>query len=172
MREEWKDVIGYEGVYRVSSLGRVESLARLVGHWQGGKRLIKGRILKRTLDDNGYAHVKLCRETKEVGFKVHQLVAMSFLGHKRCGYKIVVDHIDNNPLNNNLNNLQLISHRQNTSKDKVGTSKYTGVSWDKSRYKWTSRIKINGKIVCLGRFKEEYTASIAYQTALHNHLNK
>ena len=47
-------------------------------------------------------------------------------------HKLVVDHINNDPLDNRLENLQLISHRYNLSKDKKGgSSKFTGVSWDK-----------------------------------------
>jgi hypothetical protein len=100
--------------------------------------------------------------------KIHILVAMAFLGHKPDGtQKIVVDHIDNNPLNNNLTNLQLISQRENVSKDrKNGSSQYTGVSWGKNTNKWRSIIYINNKVKHLGLFTLEEDAAKAYQNAL------
>ena len=67
-----------------------------------------------------------------------------------------------------LDNLQLISSRENSSKDKKGgSSEYTGVCWDRSRGKWISSIIINGKRKTLGRFTEELEASKAYQNALN-----
>ncbi len=80
--------------------------------------------------------------------------------------KIVVDHINNDPLNNKLYNLQLITQRENVSKDKKGTSKYTGGSWSKTANKWTSNIRINGKIKHLGFYIKEKEAAQAYQKEL------
>ena len=94
--EIWKNVKGFED-YEVSELGNVKSL-----------KLGKERILKNSIDKKGYYKVNLSNKGKTKTFKVHKLVAMAFLNHKPCGYKIVVDHIDNNPLNNNVENLQLI----------------------------------------------------------------
>ena len=94
-------------------------------------------------------------------------VSVSFLNHKPCGHKIVVDHINNNKENDKLYNLQLISNRENTVKDiKGGTSKYTGVCWNKRQCKWQSAIQINGKGKHLGYFKSEKKASQAYQNEL------
>ena len=152
IKEEWKPVKDYEGLYEVSNLGRVKSL-----------RFNKERILKPIKDGRGYINVGLSSKKH----LVHQLVAINFLNHTPCGMKLVVDHINNNPLDNRLENLQLISFRENSSKDiKNKSSKYTGVSWDKSRNKWTSTIYILKKSIKLGRFKNEYDAHIAYQNKL------
>ena len=95
------------------------------------------------------------------------MVSIAFLNHKPCGYKLVVDHIDNNPSNNNVNNLQIITHRENCSKDKRnGTSKYVGVSWSKGMKKWTVNIAFKGKIKHLGYFEDELEASEKYNNFL------
>jgi hypothetical protein len=105
--ENWKDVPNYIGLYKVSDLGRVKSILN------GFKK-----ILKPGVDGVGYYTVALTRRGEAKTFKVHQLVAMAFLNHKPCGYELVVDHIDNNKLNNNLQNLQLITHSENLTKDR------------------------------------------------------
>ena len=100
-------------------------------------------------------------------YLVHQLLAIAYLGHNPQGNRSVVDHIDNNPLNNSLENLQIISHRQNLSKDKKNkSSKYTGVCWDKKRGKWIAQIRDNKKVIYLGGYLDEYEAHLAYQKKL------
>ncbi len=164
MKEEFRYIEGYEGLYQVSNLGRVKSLSRLRtnGGW------IKERILKAGVA-KGYKIVVLFKGGKRKCIKVHKLVAMTFLKHKPCGLKEVVDHIDNDKLNNRLDNLQLITNRENLSKDKKnGSSKYIGVDWENSRGKWRSKIRILGKQILLGRYKDEYEAHLQYQKALNN----
>jgi hypothetical protein len=69
--------------------------------------------------------------------------------------------------------LQLITNRENSSKDKKnGTSQYTGVSWNKSRNKWRVYININNKNKYLGLFTDEYEAHLVYQKALNEYKNK
>jgi alkyl hydroperoxide reductase subunit AhpF len=92
---------------------------------------------------------------------------MAFLGHVPNGQKLVVDHIDGDKLNNNLNNLQVITNRENTSKDRSGgTSKYVGVSWSKQNKKWKAQIRIDGKQIYIGHFTNDIDASQAYQKKL------
>lgn len=156
-KEIWKEIPGYEGMYEVSDLGRVKSL-----------KYNKERILKPYVDSQGYYGISLSFNNKAKTKKVHQLVAITFLNHTPDGTtKIVVDHIDNNPLNNRLDNLQVISQRENTSKDKKGgSSNFIGVSWTKARRRWRAAIRINKKEIYLGDFKDEEEASNAYQSAL------
>ena len=165
MIEEFRDIPNYEGIYQVSNLGRVKSLARKnsIG------RRVNEKIMKLSIASDGYLNTGLRKDNKSKSRRVHQLVAESFLGHVPCGYKIIVDHIDENPLNNRLDNLQLWSHRNNIAKgykSKGGTSEYTGVYWDKDVNKWRANITINGKNKYLGRFTCELKAAKAYQDAL------
>ena len=157
MKEIFKDVIGFKGHYQVSNLGRVKSV-----------KFNKEKILKPGFDSNGYYIVNLCKNNKRYVKKIHQLVAMYFLDHNPNGMVIVVDHKNNIKTDNRLENLQIITNRQNTSKDKIGSSKYTGVCWSKDRNKWLSQIYINGKGKYLGLFENELDASIAYQNELKN----
>jgi hypothetical protein len=168
MKEYFKDVPGYEGYYQVSSFGVVKSLQRKVND-KGFLRNQRGIILKQRLDCNGYYFVELSKGNKRKSIKVHQLVAMAFLNHIPCGYQVVVDHKDNNRLNNKLNNLQLISHRENNSKDRYRTKKSglpLGVYFEKSRNKYKASIRINGKSITIGRFNCPTVAHFAYQKAL------
>lgn len=153
--EIFKDIPGYEGSYQISNLGRVKTL-----------KFNREKILKPTESSRGYLRVNLCNEGKVKAKTVHQLVAMTFLNHTPDGYKLVVDHKDNDKLNNRLSNLQLISQRENTSKDKNGTSKYTGVFWVKHINKWVSQITVNGKSKRIGYFDLEEEAGMYYQDAL------
>lgn len=164
--EIFKDIKGYEGLYQVSNFGRVKSFRN------GGHGLRKeGKLLKPSLCGHKrrkYLKVGFTKDGKMKTFNVHQLVAMMFLGHTPDGTnKVCVDHRDNNQLNNRVDNLQLVSNRENTSKDREGTSKYTGVSWYKDRNKWIAQIKIDGKSKHLGYFEDEYEAHLAYQNKLY-----
>ena len=166
MKETWKDIPGYEGLYQVSDLGRVRSLDRDVKDSRWGRQRRKGRVLKPGQNEKGYLLVVLSKNGKTKSKKIHQLVAIAFMNHNPSGHKIVVDHIDNDNQNNKLSNLQLITSRENSSKDKSGSSQYTGVSWEKQTKKWRAVIYLDGKSKKLGRFQSEYDAHLAYQNEL------
>ena len=105
--EIWKDVIGYEGVYQVSNLGRVKSLPR--------KWIMKEKILK-PYDKENYHTVCLSINQNRKRHYVHKLVAIAFLKHKPSGHELIVDHINEIKKDNRLSNLQIITHRENTIK--------------------------------------------------------
>lgn len=167
MNEIWKDIPGWEGLYQVSNLGRVKSLSRIILRNGIHPFLSKEKLLKLSIDNCGYPRVSLFRNSNQSYSQVHQLVAMAFLNHKPSGYKIVVDHINNNRIDNRVENLQIISQRENASKDKKNkTSKYTGVSWHSKHKKWIANIRINGKIKYLGNFITEESAAESYKDKL------
>ena len=169
MEEIWKDVPEYEGLYQVSNLGRVRSVPKC---WINNGRLVCNKNYKLLSMDTftgGYVRVGLNKNNKEKKIRVHQLVAMAFLGHKRCGHKIVIDHINDNKLDNRVENLQMVSHRYNVYKTQgKHTSNYKGVAFHKKSNKWQSMIYINKKNTFLGLFENEYNAHLAYQNALQN----
>ena len=167
-QEIWKDIPNYEGYYQVSNLGRVKSLSREILNQGKFPFISKEKILKERISKNGYNMIYLCKNGKLRNISVHIMVAMAFLNHIPDGTnKICVDHINNNSLDNRLENLQLITQRENSSKDKKNkTSKYTGVCWDKKRNKWKGYIEINKERKYLGYFTDEYEAHLAYQNQL------
>tara|TARA_R110002072_G_scaffold171877_1_gene325618 strand:- start:305 stop:784 length:480 start_codon:yes stop_codon:yes gene_type:complete len=156
MIEEFRDVVGYEGIYKVSNLGNVKSLPNKVRFSE--------RILKPSLNSGGYFKIDLRKDNKTKTRTVHQLVAEAFLNHVPCGNSIEVDHINEDKLNNRLDNLQLLTSVEHRGKG--SSSKYIGVSWCKRDSKWLSRIRINGKLKNLGDFYLELEAAYAYQDAL------
>lgn len=164
-KEIWKPLVNYENIYAISNFGNIKSLRRESnGH---NLKFINERILKLTIDSRGYNCVCLYKNKQKKTFRVHQLMAISFLNHKRCKHRLVIDHINFNRLDNRIENLKIITNRENTNRKHIkSSSKYTGVSFDKSRNKWISSIYINGKNKNLGRFNNEEDASIAYQNEL------
>ena len=164
MKEIYKNI---NEIYQVSNLGNIKSIERTTNN-NGGLMLRKEKLLKPSIDNCGYKCVGLYIDNKNKVTRIHSLVAMMFLNYKPDGTsKLVCDHIDNNKLNNRLDNLQLITNRNNSTKDKKGyTSEYIGVSWSEGRNKWVAQIRINNKQTYLGRFNNELEAAEAYQTAL------
>lgn len=157
--EIWKDVIGYEGLYQVSNLGNIKSL-----NYNHTK---KEKLLTLSKGSTGYYMVNLYKNKKRKLFCIHQLVAITFLGHEPNKHHFIIDHINDKPLDNRVDNLQIVTQRFNTFKTQgKGTSKYKGVSWSKTSKKWVARIYYNGKDNHLGCFDNEVEASIAYQNKL------
>lgn len=109
--EEWRDVIGYEGLYQVSNLGRVKSLERCINRGSGVYRRNK-IILRPQINGNGYLQVYLFKFGNKRKIKyIHQMVLEAFSENK---YNLTcIDHIDGNPLNNCLSNLKYCTQQEN-----------------------------------------------------------
>ncbi len=166
--EFFKDIPGYEGMYQVSNLGRVKSLSREVLNRGKFPTISKEKFITPIFNGKGYYILKLFKNGNSKSIAVHVIVAMAFLNHTPDGsHKIVVDHINNIKTDNRLENLQLLSQRENCSKDrKGGTSQYIGVNWCKTKNKWRARITIDGKYKFLAYYSTEYEAHYAYQSVL------
>ena len=158
--EEWRDVLGYEGHYQVSDLGRIKTLK--CWHGEGHK------ILKQGEDSKRYRYFTLTLNGREKTGKTHKLVGIAFLNHTPCGYELVINHKNFIKTDNRKLNLEIVTHRENTNKKHIkSTSKYVGVCWNKNANKWQSEIRINGKAKYLGLFNSEVEASEAYLKALN-----
>ena len=111
MLEEWKPVVGYEGLYSVSNLGRVRSEERTkLSPLQGTVRVKEKLRSLKTIE--GYKAVGLSLNGKVKSFRVHRLVAEAFIinpENKPC-----VNHIDNDRANNSVDNLEWVTNRENT----------------------------------------------------------
>lgn len=162
-KEIWKDIPGYEYLYMASIMGRIYSLNRI----DSLNRVQGGFIIKQIKDKSkGYMHVSLSKNGKLKSFRTHQLIALTFLNHNPSRL-YVIDHINNIKDDNRLLNLQIISQRENTSKDQKGiTSKHVGVHLNTASNKFMSTIRVNGKKKHLGYFKNEHDAHLAYQKEL------
>ena len=157
MQEVWKDLPNYEGLYQVSNLGRVKSYKRKEVTILKGINEKKGYITFNLTDLNG----------KGKRIKAHQLVAVCFLNHTICGMKLVIDHINDIKNDNRVENLKIVTTRQNSYKIKNNKSSvYKGVFWWNARQKWASKIYINGKVKSLGCYKTELEAHQSYLNAL------
>lgn len=105
-QEEWRPCPGYEGIYSVSSCGRIRRDL-------GGQRVRAGRILRQSRGGpaKSYLYACLSRDGRALSKRVHGLVAAAFLGPRPPGKE--VNHLDGNGTNNSLENLEYVSHGEN-----------------------------------------------------------
>jgi hypothetical protein len=114
MREVWKDIKGYEGLYQVSNLGRVKSLERIIIKKNGLKQTIRERILKPFTSPKGYLQVSLHNiNGKNKTAKVHRLVCEAF--HENPENKPCVNHIDEDKADNRAFNLEWVTAKENSN---------------------------------------------------------
>lgn len=109
MKEIWRDIKGYEGLYKVSNYGRIKSLERkdCLG------RSKKEKILKLSEDKDGYLLITLHKNKKVKTFKVHRLVAETFVPNPN-NYPII-NHKDENKINNHVSNLEWCTVKYNNN---------------------------------------------------------
>jgi hypothetical protein len=139
MEETFKIIKDFEN-YSVSNFGNI-------------KKIKTGRILKPQIDSHGYYQVSLYSDGKQFNKKIHKLVGEYLIANpynKPC-----IDHINNNKLDNNINNLRWVTINENQMNRKLNfnnSSNHKGVYYRKSLKKWVAQITINGKKQHLGCF--------------------
>lgn len=136
MKEIWRDVKGYIGLYMVSNLGRVKSLERIVKHPKGGSRIINEKILTNVLMNN-YLKVSLYKDGKKKDFRVHRLLANAFIPNPNN--KPTVNHINGIKTDNRVENLEWNTSKENTKHAHENNLCYKGETHFNS--------KLNDKIV-------------------------
>lgn len=109
--EEWRPVVGYVGLYEVSSCGRVRRLETVIKHNKGGLRKWNGRMLKLVLRNKWYYFVSLCKDGIRRDLAVHKIVAEAFIPNPN-NYQYI-DHIDTDRTNNNVSNLRWCTNKMN-----------------------------------------------------------
>lgn len=102
--EEWRDISGFEGLYKISSLGQVYSLR--------SKRLLKPCLVGPLDRDARYYGVMLRKDGKAIQFTIHRLVALAFIGERPDGHYI--NHKNLNRLDNRVDNLEYVTPQENT----------------------------------------------------------
>ena len=126
MEELWKDVAGYEGLYQVSSIGRVKSLSRYVEFYRNGRgpflRPVKEKIL--SLGNNGrYSTATLCRNDEMNQQYVHRLMCLAFLPNPKN--KPQVNHKNGDSWDNRIENLEWCTESENIQHAiKIGLQTY------------------------------------------------
>ena len=119
MKEVWKNIEGFEGLYQVSNWGRVRTLDRITIDKIGRKRFVKGIIRRLKITKNGYHFINLSKNNELITYRINRLEAITFelpipeeLKHIPIE-ELDVEHIDANKENNQLENLRWATHKGN-----------------------------------------------------------
>lgn len=109
MKEIWKDVVGFEGLYMVSNLGRIKSVERYMQN-HSKLQLVPERIKSQRVGTNGYLHTDLYKNNKQTTVKIHRVVAEAFIDNP--DNKGTVNHKDGNKYNNCVDNLEWMTQSE------------------------------------------------------------
>lgn len=177
MNEIWKPIKFYENLYQVSNLGRIRSLDKKVPCRGGKLRLICGKIRSLQRDSNGYLSVILCNNNIKCRYRVHRIVAETFIPNPEN--KPCVDHIDTNIENNQVSNLRWVTYTEN-SLNTLTTEKMSKSKSGKNCYffgkifgnKIIKSIDLMGNTITYNSIKEASRCGYTYssiQHALYSH---
>jgi hypothetical protein len=168
MEEIYKDIPGFEGKYQVSNFGNIKTIERVTILNDGRKFYYKDKVLICTPDLKGYPKIRLQNFNPNYGStrRVHSLVWEVFGDGTTISFpNRVIDHIDRNKKNNHINNLRIISNRENAFNRK-DNKEFIGVRKSNKSDNYTCRIWVNDKDYHLGTFKTQEEAFERYNEAL------
>lgn len=149
MNEEWRDVVGFEGLYEVSNFGVIRNR--------------HGLSLTPAIHHLGYYQLGLWKDGTRKNLRLHRVVAEAFF--EDFNEYPQVDHIDGDLSNNSLDNLRMATQSQNKRaySKTWGMSLFRGVS--KHNKKWRARLTLNNKTKSIGSFDTEEEAAAAWNEA-------
>lgn len=138
--EEWRDIDIFEGLFKISNLGRIKKVGNTVTRSDGVTIKYPVRMLKSHLTKDGYERIRLTSGSDGKNCLIHRLVAQAFLNNN--DNKPEVHHKDENKQNNKVDNLEWVTHKENT---------------DYSNWCYTKMQEINKKSVyCITSEEERY----------------
>lgn len=111
--ETWKSPPGYQGLYEISTYGRIKSKSKIIYQSNGHPMTFPSKILKPELRANGYLYVMLCKNGKRKTYKISRLVAQTFIPNPV--HLPIVNHKDENKLNNCVDNLEWCTQKYNVN---------------------------------------------------------
>lgn len=163
IKEIWKDIPEYGGLYQCSNLGRIKSCRKEI-------------ILKPFETNTGRLMVSLPSKGQRKK-QVSRIVALTFLANPKN--KKTINHKNGNTKDNSVNNLEWATYRENnihaikkqlrnTKQNSKKPSKYIGVSWDETNKKWIAQHCVNYKNKKIGRYKTQIEAKKALQNYIKN----
>lgn len=166
---EWRPVVDFEGLYEASCRGEVRSIDRKVPHPLVKNQTVKGRLIKQCLR-NGYMAVGLSKQGDSRPHSVHRVVVEAHFGRIPLG--MYVDHRNGTKTDNRLENLRIVTPKQNSRNSTVAMSANgnRGVTYCNNknrRKKWRAVIRLGEKRQHLGNFttlEEAVAARLAAET--------
>jgi hypothetical protein len=141
--EIWRDVVGYEGWYKISSFGRVQSLDKTIINCNGMKYEMKGRLLKPIL--SRYFWINLVKNTNRKRLSIHRLVAIAFIPNPEC--KPYVNHINGIKTDNRVVNLEWVTPQENDTHASINCLKASGERSGNSRLTYEIILCIRSKYI-------------------------
>jgi len=169
MEEIFKDIIGYEGSYQISNLGKVKSLSRLVDNHSGFKKKLKEKFLKTHISKTGYFIVDLKLNSNRVTFKVHRLIAIHFI--PKINGKDYVNHINGVKTDNSIINLEWCTISENNKHAiEIGLKNDKGYNNSRSKLTKENLLEIRNSNLKIKDLAVKY--NVNYSTILRVKKNK
>jgi hypothetical protein len=169
IKEEWKNVVGFEGFYMVSNYGRIKSLRRIVVKSNGVSMLLREKILKASITKGGYESISFTNTTFKQVIFIHRVVCAAFIG--AIPENMEVCHYDGNRTNNFIGNLRYGTRSENMQ-DAVRHGTNHVPEYFKLRGENKKNSKINETIVRSIRLSKESSPVIARKYGISETLVK
>lgn len=168
--EIWKDIIGYEGLYQISNLGRVKSLPQK--RVRGFCTFISKEKILKNIFTCGYYRVTLWKGTSKNRHFIHRLIAIHFI--ENLNNHKIINHIDGDSSNNAIPNLEWCTQRENSTHGKkaINKYKYQGIMRDnrlKKRESWRASLNVGGKNIRSKTYRTQEEAYQAYLKLMEKH---